>query len=300
MEYKLVKQVKDDEILRKSFNELTQQTFGFDFEDWYQRGHWQDMYIPYVLIDGDKVVSNVSVNLIQFDVKGEQKKYIQLGTVMTNEAYRGCGLNRKLMELIMAEYQGKVDGIYLFGNDEVLEYYPKFGFIPSKEYEYYMPCDNMENVKAYDIQKMDMKDETWSEKLYDIIRKYSDNIENKDNENDALYMSENLGLYQFWLFAGFGENVYYLSEIGAYIIAEVDGKILRIHQIFGREKVDIRRFAKNFVDNIEEVAFSYTPYHTENLLVREHNEEDSTLFIFGEDLQRIERDKMIFPVMSHA
>lgn len=88
MNYKFTSTVRDDVVLRKSFNELTQQTFGFDFEGWYQSGHWGDMYIPHVLLDGEKVVSNVSVNIMKFAVSGTTKHYIQLGTVMTDSEYR--------------------------------------------------------------------------------------------------------------------------------------------------------------------------------------------------------------------
>ena len=305
MKYEFTKTVRTNDKLRKSFNELTQNTFGFDFEDWYQTGHWQDLYIPHVLLDGEKVVSNVSVNLIKFDVKGEQKYYIQLGTVMTDEAHRGQGLNREIMEKIMAEYQDKVDGIYLFGNDDVLEYYPKFGFVPTKEYEYYMSCENCAGVAPYEIEKVNMEKDEECEKLYEVIRKYAEDADDKScgqkiNENDGLYMSHNLGLYQFWFSAGFGDNVYYVPENGCYVVVEMDGEILRIHQILGREKVDILRFAKAFGDNVKEVVLAYTPYHTENFMVREHKEEDCTLFIWGKDLERIEREKMMFPVMSHA
>lgn len=34
--------------------------------------------------------------------------------------------------------------------------------------------------------------------------------------------------------------------------------------------------------------------------VREFKEEDCTLFIIGEDLKRIEQDKMRFAILSHA
>ena len=139
MKYNYITVVKNDDRLRESFNELTRKTFCFDFVSWYETGHWGEMYLPHVLVDGDKVISNVSVNLMQFDLNGEKKNYIQLGTVMTDPEYRDQGLNRFIMEQILREYEGKVDGIYLFGNDSVLDYYPKFGFRPSKEYEYYLP-----------------------------------------------------------------------------------------------------------------------------------------------------------------
>ena len=294
MKYQFSKAVRDNDMLRASFNALTRQTFGFDFEDWYASGHWGDWYIPNVLLDGDKVVSNVSVNLIQFDVQGTKKNYIQLGTVMTHEAYRGQGLNRKIMERILEEYAGKVDGIYLFGNDDVLEYYPKFGFRPSREYEYYLPCEGTET--PYIIERIDMTCPEQCEKLYDMIRNYP-------NPNDGMYMNENLSLYQFWLAAGFGEHVYYLPENRVCVIAERDGEVLRIHQIFGQEQVNMMRLAEAFRKNekeLRELVLGYTPVHKEDYRVREHKEEDCTMFILGDELQCIEKDKFLFPVMSHA
>ena len=239
MKYNYITAVKNDDRLRESFNELTRKTFCFDFVSWYETGHWGEMYLPHVLVDGDKVISNVSVNLMQFDLNGEKKNYIQLGTVMTDPEYRGQGLNRFIMEQILREYEGKVDGIYLFGNDSVLDYYPKFGFRPSKEYE-------------------------------------------------------------FWLDAEYGDSVYYLPEADADLIARVEEKVLHVYQIFGKKQLQPERLISSFSERIEEMVFGYTPVHKEKFLVREHKEEDCTLFILGEDLTRIEENQMMFPILSHA
>lgn len=93
----IVKGYRDDAALRGSFNALAIRTFAIDFEDWYQNGYWTDKYNPYsVIIDG-KVVSNVSVNTTDFEIDGQKKRYIQLGTVMTDEAYRNRGLVRRFL-----------------------------------------------------------------------------------------------------------------------------------------------------------------------------------------------------------
>ena len=73
-EYIYIFDYKYNEILRRSFNNLTQKTYGFNFEDWYQKGYWQEKYVPYSLADGDIIVANVSVNIMDFFVMGEQKK----------------------------------------------------------------------------------------------------------------------------------------------------------------------------------------------------------------------------------
>ncbi len=105
--------IKDNDELRTSFNSLTRKTYGFDFEEWYQNGYWKDRYILYVLLDDEKVVSNVSVSVIDFLVMNEKKRCIQIGTVMTDEEYRNRGLNKFIMQKVLEEWKDKSDTIYL-------------------------------------------------------------------------------------------------------------------------------------------------------------------------------------------
>lgn len=85
---RIVKGYCADDALRRSFDALAQRTFGLTFEDWYQNGFWGDDYVPYsVVVDGE-VAANVSVNRTDFVLDGEKKRFIQLGTVMTDERYR--------------------------------------------------------------------------------------------------------------------------------------------------------------------------------------------------------------------
>ena len=94
---RIVKGYRADDALRRSFDALAQRTFGLTFEDWYQNGFWGDDYVPYsVVVDGE-VAANVSVNRTDFVLDGEKKRFIQLGTVMTDERYRGRGMIRRLM-----------------------------------------------------------------------------------------------------------------------------------------------------------------------------------------------------------
>lgn len=290
-------QVRENAILRASFNELTRETFSFDFTGWYNAGHWGECYIPHVLLDGEHVVSNVSVNLMPFSAGGEKKSYIQLGTVMTAKAYRGRGLNSRLMKRVIEEYKEKSDGIYLFANDSVLSYYPKFGFHPVKEYEYYLPLTGKRGVLPYALEKISRISAEQCGRLYEIIG--SGLKDGAGNPNDGMYMDGNPGLYQFWLDAEFGDMLYLLPENGSYIAAGAEGGRLTLYQTFGEEKIDLLRLAAAF-EGIQELVLGYTPADRGQLCVREHKEEDCTLFVLGEDLQRIEREKIMFPLLSHA
>lgn len=290
---------RDDKELLDSFNELTRNTFGFDFTGWHAAGHFGEMYVPHVMLEEGKVVSNVSVNKMQFDERGVIKNYIQLGTVMTDGAHRGQGLNREIMEAILQEYAGKVDGIYLFGNDSVLDYYPKYGFVPCEEYEYYMPYEKGNDIEPYVLEKVDMEDGEQVSKLDAVVKDY---FQNKDvpNENDALYMSENLDLYHFWLDSEYPENIYYIPEVKGYVVASIDDDKLLIYQILGKHRVDIKRVANALEGSFSEIVLGYTPVHKDDFCVRIHKEEDCTLFILGADLKCVSEKKMMFPLLSHA
>ena len=96
----IIKNYRNNEELRQSFNELARKTFGIDFEDWYQNGFWSDRYNPYSVVENGRVIANVSVNHMNFIRRGERQFFIQLGTVMTEESYRNRGLIRQIMEEI--------------------------------------------------------------------------------------------------------------------------------------------------------------------------------------------------------
>ena len=301
MNYKFCADVKDNNTLRASFNELVQRTFGFNFILWYEKGHWGNDYIPHVLVDNDgKVISNVSVNFMKFDMDGVIKNYIQLGTIMTDTDYRGQGLNKYLIERILEEYKDRVDGFYLFANDSVLKYYPKFGFKPCVQYEYSLSISRKTDKKKdkYIIKKVDMSHPDACDKLYHTIHKY-DSMNMGNNPNDGFSMCDNLSLIQFWLAAEYGNNVYYLPELEAYVIASISDGILKVFQIVSTHKVDIEKMASSFEDDISNVELYYTPIEKEAYQVKIHKEE-CTLFILGESLEKVETDKLLFPILSHA
>lgn len=290
---------KEDYANLESFNELTKKTFGFNFVKWHKSGHFSNMYVPHTIIDNGKVVSNVSVNQMKFNVCGVIKNYIQIGTVMTDKNHRNLGLNRKIMEYILQEYSEKIDGIYLFGNDSVSSYYPKFGFVPCDEYEYYFTYNAKNSILPYSLEKVDMLNPEQSKKVYSVLENYFKQP-NLQNENDAMYMSENLGLYHFWIDSSYKNNVYFIPEKGVYVVAEIENKKLYIHQIIGKNKIELEKFAKGFNEEFSEVVLGYTPFCKDNLCVRKHIEDDTTLFILGDDLKFINDKQMMFPVLSHA
>ena len=139
MSYEYRTDIRDNPALRASFNALTRRVFDFDFADWHARGWWSSEHIgytPHALVKDGEVVANVSSTPLNFIIAGEPVRALQLGTVMTKPELRGQGLQRVLMERVLGEAAGQYDMIYLYANDSVVDFYPKFGFVPATEYSF--------------------------------------------------------------------------------------------------------------------------------------------------------------------
>ena len=116
----LDKHIRDNAARRESFMALAERVFGLSFREWYAGGWWSERYRPYVLAHGDRVLACIAVNVMDTAWRGKDRRYIQLGTVMTDPACRGQGLSRRLMEAVLADWEDACDGIYLFANETVL------------------------------------------------------------------------------------------------------------------------------------------------------------------------------------
>jgi predicted acetyltransferase len=287
MNYCIEKNYRNNDALRASFNRLAEKTFGLNFENWYQNGFWQDNYIPYsVVIDGE-VVSNVSVNACNMNYKGQIAKLIQLGTIMTDDDYRGNGYARALMEEVLKDYDGKVDGIYLFANDSVLEFYPKFGFKEAKEYQFTKEVIISGECTA---QNVPLRDKIDFDRTVEIL--------DTKKQNAQLYMVENPGLYMFYLSQFMTENMFYIEECNSYAIAEVEDDTLILHAIIGAGAVD--EVIRAFGSQVKKVVLCFTPKDTSGFEKSELHEEDTTFFVQGKFFEDSRDDEYMMQAITHA
>ncbi len=287
-QFDFIADYKENNILRESFNTLARNTFGIQFEDWYKLGYWTKNYIPYSMKVDDKIVSNVSVNLMEFNQSGSVKKYIQLGTVMTDKNYHGLGLNGYLMKKVIEDYKDKCDGIYLFANDSVLDYYPKFGFRKANEYQYSRKLSITGNRSVSPFPLTDKKALEEMEKIITASKPCGQMAMN------------NMGLHMFYLSSFMKNNVYYVEEQQAYVVAEEEEGNLILHEIFAVGEVDVMAIAAAFGNGNKKVSLGFVPdkkenYHRELLL-----EEDTTLFVLGNGWEEFEEAGLRFPTLSHA
>ncbi len=282
---------RDNDNLRRSFNDLANRIFDIDFEAWYQEGYWGDSYIPYSLIDDNEVVSNVSASIMEFNFKGEKKLYIQIGTVMTDDRYRNKGLGRYLMEKVIKEWKDKCNLIYLFANDSAINFYPKFNFVETHEYQYSRSCFNISNDS--NVRKMDMNCKNDKDLFRSII------------ENTKIFSKfavlNNKNLIMFYCNFFIKDKIYYIEDYDAIVIAETSNDIIYVLEVFGTKDIDLESIINKIVTkNIRRVVLGFTPLNTVLYDKKILKEEDTTLFVMEGKENPLNIYNMMFPVLSHT
>lgn len=287
--WKVVKTIRDDKKLRHSFNELAKKTFDLGFEDWYQNGFWGDRYIPYSVVMDGKVVANVSVNHTDMFWSGSKRHLIQLGTVMTEESCRNQGMIRRLMEEIEKDFGKEADGIYLFANDSVLDFYPKFGFRKSVEYQYSKKVSGQGERLA---QAVPMKS---SEDWKILVEAIEGSV-----PQGRLELTGNSSLIMFYVTKFMQGDVYFLARQQAYVIAKMQGDELILYNIFAPERVDPEEVAKSFGREIKKLRLCFVPWEDFGYEKELLCEEDSSFFVKGDLFTEFERTQLRIPELARA
>ena len=285
---RIEKNYRENEVLRKSFNELAIETFGIDFEPWYQNGFWTDDYDPYSVVMDGEVVANVSVNRTDMIIGGQRRKLYQLGTVMTDEAYRKRGYIRAIMAEIDRDI-ADADGVYLFANDSVCEFYPKFGFARGKEYIYTRPVE-LDGACRMERIPMDGK-ENW-----DRLRKAME----KSAFETLCAMADNPGLIFFYASQFMQDCVYHDARTDAWAIAEMEDGVLMIHNIFAPTGVTLEAVIASFGAEVRRVTLGFAPADAEGFDCMPYHEADCTFFVRGAAFDDFADRKLRIPSLSHA
>lgn len=309
MKYQLEKHVMQNDTLRKAYNELAQKTFGLSFEAWYQSGYCGNTHIPYTLFDGEKAVSNISVNRMEVAWKGKIRNYIQLGTIMTAPEYRGQGLSRYLMEEVLKDWKDKADAIFLFANQSVLDFYPKFGFERQAQYQYSLipvkaTGKTAENLRNPDEEKADIEKLYEAEKLEIEKPEHLKRLENcyqKGNSFSKLQTVNGFGLLMFYCGSFLKDCIYYIPKLDAVMIAEQEEETLYCLDIFCEAGKDLNHIlAAVASEEISRIVFQFTPAEAQKYEMEKIEDEDNALFVLRGKENIFADEKLMFPEIAHT
>jgi predicted N-acetyltransferase YhbS len=119
---------RDDRAWHEAFHVYVQRVFpSISFRAWVEHGGWDERYAAFACVEGGEIVANASVCEMDLVLHGRRVRGLQLGAVGTLPSHRGRGLSRSLIERILERAQPD-DLAFLFANDTVLDFYPRFGF----------------------------------------------------------------------------------------------------------------------------------------------------------------------------
>lgn len=294
---RIVKNYFDDDTMRESLNDLTRETFGFDFRNWYDSGYYTGEYIPYSIEMDGKIISNASANIMKF-VKVEENEettertYIQIGTVMTAVKHRRKGYAGKLIKEIIKDYKDQCDGIYLFGNLSALDFYSELGFWKSNQYKVSIKKDAI--IEKVNPDFMVIEDDVKKQELY--LNKVKSAV-----PNSSFDQSNRFGLQMFY--TGEFENVYYSESLNCFVSYEMDEKTLYLNSIIADKVISVRNILTRISEKFDRIEVGFTPRIGEDGsfdFEKYDGGDDYRLFCLGDTLKEIEECKLYFPEYSHA
>lgn len=293
MNYELITDYKHNAIYRKSFFELVQTTFELDFKQWDDAGGWNDNYrcLSYRL--GSQIVANVSINELTVIVEGNAHSALQIGTVVTHPDHRNKGLSRQLIEYALTTYEKDYDFIYLFANDTVLSFYPKFGFKQWHESTFVL------DVSTY---KKSKNTNSWRKLTREVpadLEIMTRLAEQRKPLSNQVEVTGREHLSHFYYILGFGDALYYHSECDALLIFEIDGSELHLFDIIAAQPINLNDILSSLLTSeITTVNFYFTPDGLPHVQSARMENPEDTLFVRS----KIEEPNtpFVFPLTSHA
>ncbi|MBF2600311.1 GNAT family N-acetyltransferase [Listeria seeligeri] len=291
MNYQLISDYKDNELYRKTFNDLAESIFDINFEEWYKQGFWNDKYVCYSYLDKNKVIANVSINKMDLIYQGNDYRALQIGTVMTHPDYRNQGLAQELINHVISKYEQDYDFFYLFANDTVLDFYPKFGFERVEESSFTVDATSLKK-RNYKIKKLNPDDELDFQLISRIVS-------NRVPLSSILDVKNSEDLLMFYLLIALRDAIYYIEELDAIVLYEQEEEDLYVLDIISTKKldiVDVLGFLAN--KKIETIHVSFTPEKNKYIDAAYIIETEDMLFmrpnLFTAD------PYFLFPATSHA
>ncbi len=281
--------------LRDSFNGLANQVFGISFDSWFENGYWTNKYIPYSFINEGKVISNVSVNVIDLLVNGEEKKALQIGTVMTHPDYRNLGLSRKLLLEVLEEYKGKYDLMYLFANATVLDFYPKFGFERTSEVQFTLDINHTSNSHHSSIKKLDGRNVVDLQFIYE----FAQNRKPLSLSFSTLHTEE---LLLFYCMNAFPNNIYYFENENIIVLYQLDEQHhLHVYDVITQGEMNLTSFLLSIAPaSTKKIVLHFTPNKEEINYYTQTNFSGSEILFVKFESEAFLSDDFKHPITSQA
>ncbi|NJW53437.1 GNAT family N-acetyltransferase [Salinimicrobium oceani] len=164
VEFREINYERDREQVVKLIQENLRPEFTLDTLKWKHEQNYFGTSVSTVAVDGDKVVAVVFATRYDFvNSKGERIKGMRTFDGCTDNAYRGKGIFKKLMQFCIGKYEGGYDFFLANPNEASFKEHLKIGYVEPKNSNYYywgilMPSGGDKNVLS-DVKEKNSVDE---------------------------------------------------------------------------------------------------------------------------------------------
>lgn len=284
---------QENESLRRAFNEMTFDFWEFTFESFFQSGYWDDRCHLFSLFENDKIVAHTTLTVFKTQTANKQLLLGQLGTVMTQPSHTNQGLSRFLMDYIFNTYHDQIDGYFLFANDSVLDFYPKFGFHAVPEFQASKAIRKQAN--SYTVQKLDLT-------LNQDLKCFQHYI--KNGKTASRFDTQNDGISHFYCLAnpsfGFSSCIYAIPELETLLIAQQEETVLHLYQSYSLKENNMDEAINALADiHTTKLVFGYTPIG-EDYSFTAFKQEGLTLFVTPLLVSYFTTQPTMIPLLSHT
>ena len=244
------------------------------FRHWYDLGSWDAGYSAFAVADGDDVIASASLQRMTIILGGRELTGWQLGAVGVVQEYRGNGLQRRIMARLM-DVPGAKDLVFLFANDSVLEFYPRFGFRRAIEHIYgvEIPLEPATHARLRKLSLHSRDDRALLQRVaatsLPVTREFG---------------ARDYGGVLLWYWANFYQDHFYFDDQqDAIIIAVEHPGWLEVCDVVAAARLDLPAALRRLIERpVSRVEFGFTPeiYWPGAQVVREYT--DSPLFVLGD------------------
>ena len=258
----------DKEDNERSYDKLVDQVAAA------QRENSHDVAILAVHDEPKKLIDGIATNQpdLIFNLMETFGK-TQLGAVGVVPQYRGAGLQRRIMKRLLA-IPGPEDFVFLFANDSVLEFYPRFGFRRAIEHVYGVDVA-LEPATDRRLQKLSLQSREHRALLQRIAAR-------------SLPVTREFGARDYggvllWYWSNFYQKHFWFDDRNDAIVIAVERPgWLEVCDVVAATQLDLRATLARLIEQpVSRIEFGFTPeiYWPSARVIREYT--DSPLFVLG-------------------
>ena len=206
---------------------------------------------------------------------------------MTRPDCRRQGLAKRLMEEVLRDWADRCDGMFLFANETVLDFYPQFGFRREIQYQYTLPVPTARGG-ARKLSVDSPQDLALLRACY-----------KRGNPFSALQVVENFGLLMFYCGSFLKDCVYYIPQQNAVAVARQEGPVLQCMDIFGGSDLE-EILSQTAAPGTERATLGFAPAGSSACCAEPISDDSDALFVLAGKENPFSRRQLHFPDLFHT